>query len=119
MPPISRRTTRRPPVRGRSSARCQHQAHVTVDDNPLAVVAVGVATGALLGAIIPVSDVEAAAFGDVRARLSAAGDAALAKAREEFDTRHLSIAGGTAGITARLTDSLIAVVGAAGAALSR
>lgn len=97
----------------------QQRAHATVDDNPLAVLAVGVATGALLGAVVPVSATEATLFGEVRARLAAAGDAALAKAKDEFGPAQLSLAGGTTGITERLTISLIAVLGAAGAALAR
>ena len=105
-------------VRARVDA-VQHQAHATVDDNPLAVLAVGVATGALLGAIIPVSPVEATLFGEVQARLAAAGDAALGAAKDEFASSKLSLVGGTAGIGARLTESLIRILGHAGAALGR
>ena len=106
------------PARQRIDA-LQHRAHVAVDDNPLAVIAVGLATGALIGAIMPVSDVEHAAFADVSARLSAAGDAAIAAAKAELDLSKLSFAGGTAGIAARAVESILAVAGAAGSALLR
>ena len=88
----------------------QHQAHATVDDNPLAVLAVGLATGALLGAVIPVSPVEAEVFGEMRARLGAAADAAVASAKTEFDLSNLSLKGGAAGLTERLTESLTTVL---------
>ncbi len=96
----------------------QHQAHATVDDNPLAVLAVGLATGALVGAVVPVSDVEDTLFGEVHARLAAAADAALASARGEFDPARL-LKGGTTGIADRLTQSLVTVLSEAGAALGR
>ncbi len=54
--------------------RFQHQASATVDDNPLVVLAIGAATGALLGAVIPVSEVENDLFGEVRGRIEAAAD---------------------------------------------
>ncbi len=110
------------PPAGRARAHLdaiQHQAHATVDDNPLAVLAVGVATGALLGAVVPVSPVEASLFGEVNARFTAAGDAAVAAATSEFDTSKLSLSGGLTGIGDRLTQSLVAILGAAGAALAR
>ena len=92
------------------------RAHSTVDDNPLAVVAVGVATGALLGAIVPVSAFEGHLFEMLYARIAVAGEAAMAKAKEEFDPANLSLKGGTTGLTDRLTNSLVKVVAAAGAA---
>ena len=106
----------------RSTARAhldavQHQAHATVDDNPLAVVAIAVATGALLGAILPVSGAEAHILSDVRSRLAAAGDAAVAAAKNEMATVKLSFTGGTAGISAQLTQALVRVLGEAGSAL--
>ena len=110
-----------PPV-GKTRAHLdafQHQAHETVDDNPLAVLAVGLATGALLGAVVPVSGVEAELFGEVRARLAAAADAAVAAAKDEFDPSNLSLKGGTAGITERLTQSFTTVLNEAGTALGR
>lgn len=97
----------------------QHQAHETVDDNPLGVIAVGLATGALLAAIVPVSRVEAGIAGQVRARFTAAAEAALAAAKDELDPAKLSLLGGTTGITERLTASLIRIVSAAGGALAR
>ncbi len=97
----------------------QHEASATVGDNPLAVLAIGLAAGALVGAIVRVSSVEADLFGEARGRLIAAGDAAMASAGREFDARHLSLAGGTAGITERLTASVVSVLLAAGAALIR
>ncbi|QYE34238.1 MULTISPECIES: DUF3618 domain-containing protein [Sphingosinicellaceae] len=106
------------PARQRIEA-IQHKAHVAVDDNPLTVVLVGVATGALIGAIMPVSDIEYAAFGDIGARLEAAGDAAIASAKVELDLSKLSFAGGTAGIMDRAVQSLLSIVGAAGGALLR
>jgi hypothetical protein len=96
-----------------------HQAHATVDDNPLGVLAVGLATGALIGAVVPLSPVEADVFGEVRARLGAAADAAVATAKTEFDLSNLSLRGGTAGLTERLTVSLAMVLGAAVSALVR
>lgn len=110
-----------PPV-GKARAQLdaiQHEATATVGDNPLAVLAVGLAAGALVGAMVRVSSVEADLFGEARARLSAAGDAAVAAAEREFDARHLTLAGGTAGITERLTASVLAVLIVAGAALLR
>ena len=106
------------PARARIEAM-QHKAHVAVDDNPLAVVLVGVATGALLGAILPVSDAEQAMFGDIGVRLEAAGDAAIASAKAEFDFSKLSFAGGTTGIIDRAVRSLLTIVEAAGGALLR
>ena len=110
-----------PPI-GRTRAHLdaiQHQAHETVDDNPLAVLAVGAATGALLGSIIPVSTFEGELFGEAHARLAAAADAAVAAAKIEFDPSKLSLKGGTAGLTERLTVSLTNVLNEAGAALGR
>lgn len=106
------------PARARIEAM-QHKAHVAVDDNPLAVVLVGVATGALLGAIMPVSSTEQTLFGDIGIRLEAAGDAAIASAKAEFDVSKLSFAGGTAGIMDRAVQSLLAIAEAAGGALLR
>ena len=95
------------------------QAHATVDDNPLAVLAVGLATGALLGAIIPVSTVEAQLFGDVRGRLVAAAEAAVDAAKHELTTSKLSLKGGTAGLTQQLTDAATRVMTEASSALAR
>ena len=97
----------------------QHQAHVTVDGNPLAVLGVGLAAGALLAAILPVSAAETSLIDQVRVRLAAAGEAAIAAAKREFDLSRLSLAGGTTGISERLTVSLIVVLGEAAAALGR
>ena len=99
--------------------RFQHQASATVDDNPLVVLAIGAATGALLGAVIPVSEVENDLFGEVRGRIEAAADSAIAAARAEFDPSRLSLKGGVDGLTARLTDSLTNVLDAASDALAR
>ena len=106
------------PARARIGA-IQHKAHVAVDDNPLSVVLVGVATGALIGAIMPVSDVEHSMFGDIGARLEAAGDAAIVAAKGELDVSKLSFAGGTTGMVDRAVQSLLTVVEAAGAAVLR
>lgn len=106
------------PARARIEA-IQHKAHVAVDDNPLAVVLVGVATGALLGAIMPVSDTEQSMFGDIGVRLEAAGDAAIASAKAEFDFSKLSFAGGTSGMIDRAVQSLLAIAEAAAGALLR
>ncbi len=110
------------PPAGRARASLdaiQHQAHATVDDNPLAVLAVGIATGALLGAVVPVSAVETSVFKEVNMRLGAAADAALAAAKGELDPSKLSLTGGLTGIGDRLAQSLIVILGAAGAALTR
>ena len=106
------------PARARIDA-LQHRAQVAVGDNPLTVVVVGLATGVLIGAVVPVSDAEHAMFDDVGARLEAAGGAAIDAARGELDFAKFSFAGGTAGIAARATGSLLTVVSAAGAALLR
>ncbi len=95
------------------------KAHASVDDNPLAVVAVGLATGALLGAVIPVSAFEADLFGEVRGRLNAAASAAANAVKHEFDTSKLSLTGGTAGLTQQLTDAATRVVHEASGALGR
>lgn len=110
------------PVTGKTRAHLDaigHQASATVDDNPLAVVAVGLATGALLGAIIPLSSIEAEVFGEAHARLAAAADAAVAAAKAEFEPSKLSLKGGTAGLTDRLTQSLTNVLNDAGTAFGR
>ena len=99
--------------------RINHQAHATVDDNPFAVLAVGVATGALLGAVVPVSPVEASLFGEINGRVGAAGDAAVAALKHEFDTQKLSLQGGTAGLTQQLTEAAIRVLHEASGALGR
>ncbi len=95
------------------------RAHATVDGNPLAIMAAGVVAGAVLGAVVPVSSVEASLVADLRARLAAAGDAAIAAGRREFDFSKLSLAGGTAGIGERLAQSLVAVAIDAARALGR
>jgi hypothetical protein len=106
------------------SARAQFaaintRAHATVDDNPLAIVAAGIVAGAVLGAVVPVSAAEASLAADLRGRLAAAGDAVIAAGKREFDVSKLSLAGGTAGIGERLTQSLIAVAIDAVRALAR
>lgn len=95
------------------------KAHDAVDDNPLAVVVVGIATGALLGAIVPVSEAEHALFGAARARLAAAGHAAVEAARAELDISKFSVAGGTTGIADRAVASLMTVAEAAAGGLAR
>ena len=95
----------------------QHEAHATVDDNPFAVVAVGLATGVLLGAVIPVSDVEHHLFGEVRGRVAAAGDAAVAAVRHEFQHSKLSLKGGSAGLTQQLTELAVKIMHEATGAL--
>ncbi len=110
------------PVRGRARAQLdavQHHAHATVDDNPLAVLAVGLATGALLGAVIPVSPLEATLFGEIHGRIAAAADAALSAARNEMSTTKLSFTGGVGGLGDQVTQSLITVLAEAAAALGR
>ncbi len=97
----------------------QHQAHVAVDGNPLAIVLGGVAAGVLIGALAPVSAVEREAIGDIGSRLEAAGEAAIAAAKGELDVSKFSFAGGTAGITDRGIQSLLTVLGAAGSAALR
>ncbi|MBV8972179.1 MAG: DUF3618 domain-containing protein [Sphingomonadaceae bacterium] len=99
--------------------RLHESANATVDDNPLAVLAVGAATGVLLGAVIPLSAVEGEMFGEVRARIEAAADAAVAAAKVELDPSKLSLKGGTAGLVDRLTQSLTTVLDEATSALAR
>ncbi len=99
--------------------RFQHDASATVGDNPLAVLAVGAATGALLGAIVPLSEVEIEMFGEVRARIEAAADAAVAAAKEEFDPSKLSLKGGPSALVDRLTASVTTVLNEAGSTLGR
>ncbi|MGI4879092.1 MAG: DUF3618 domain-containing protein [Janthinobacterium lividum] len=103
---------------GSNSARARiealhHQAHATVDDNPLAVVLVGLATGALLGSIIPVSDAENDMLGGARDRIASAARAAADAARDEFDLAKLSLKGGPAGMIERASQSLGSIAQAA------
>lgn len=97
----------------------QYRAHVAVDDSPLAVVAVGVATGALLGVVIPVSAKENALFGDARDRLVAAGRAAVDAARDEFDVPKLLFGGDIAAIPDRASVAMENIAQAAIGELSR
>jgi hypothetical protein len=106
------------PVAARIDA-IQHRAHVAADGKPLAVVLIGVAAGAVLGALIPVSRAEHDLLGDVGLRLEAAGEAALDAAKAELDISKFSFAGGTAGVADRAIQSLLAVLDAAGTALVR
>lgn len=91
----------------------------TVDDNPLAVVAVGLATGALLGTIIPLSATEHQLFGAARARLAAAGTAAIDAAKLELDMSKFSFKGGTQGIADRAVESLLTIADAARLGLTK
>jgi len=96
------------PARARIDA-LQHHANLTVGDNPLAVILVGMATGALLGALAPVSETENNIFGDARIRLTSAARAAAQTARDEFDVSKLSLSGGPAGIVDRASKSFDAI----------
>jgi len=110
------------PAKGRARVQLEAlntRAHATVDDNPLAIVIVGVATGALIGAVVAISPGEASLFAGARARFSAAADAALAAAKSEFSVSNLSLAGGTTGIGERLAMSLVTVATHAARALGQ
>lgn len=79
----------------------QYRAHVAVDDSPLAVIAVGLAAGALLGTLVPVSATESELIGDARKRLAAAGRAAVDAAKNEFDVPKLLFGGSLGGLSGR------------------
>lgn len=106
------------PVGARLDA-LQHSAHVAVDGNPMLVIAAGLAAGAVIAAIVPLSIAEQGIVGDVGSRLEAAGDAALDAAKAELDFSKFSFAGGTTGIADRAIESLVRVLTAAGGALVR
>ena len=97
----------------------QHQAHETVGDNPLAVLAVGAATGAVLGAVIPVSAFEMSLFSEAHARIAAASDAAMAAIRDELHPSKMSLKGGVGGLTDRLSQSAATVLHEVTATLGR
>ncbi|UAJ10592.1 DUF3618 domain-containing protein [Polymorphobacter megasporae] len=94
-------------------------AHTAHGDASLAILVVSAATGALLGTVIPVGGVEMSVLDEVRARLSAAGDIAIASAKDELDVSKLSLSGGVDGITKRITASLVKIMHEASAALGR
>lgn len=95
------------------------KAHTAHGDAPLAILVVGAATGALLGTVIPVGGVEMSVLDEVRARLGAAGDVAIASAKDELDVSKLSLSGGFDGITKRITASLVKILHETSAALGR
>lgn len=97
----------------------QHPAHAEVDGSPLAVLVVGLATGALLGSVMPASAAEMSLFGEMRVRIAAAGDVAVDAAKDELHFSKLSLSGGIDGITKRLTPSLVKILHRAGASLVR
>lgn len=96
-----------------------HKAHEAVDGNPMLVVVAGLAAGAVIGGLMPVSDLERGLLAQASARLAAAGDAAIAAAKAELDVSKFSLAGGTTGIADRAVQSLLTVVEAAGDALQK
>lgn len=71
------------PARARIDSMHRH-ANVAVGDNPLAVVLVGAATGALLGAIIPVMSFEGDMAGNARRKLGDAARTAVRSVGQEF-----------------------------------
>jgi len=91
---------------GAAVGRIGTRASVSVDDNPLAVVLVGIATGALLGAIFPVSNSENRLMGRARDRLAAAGRAAADAARDQLDTSNFSLKHGVAGLADQASSAL-------------
>lgn len=95
------------------------RASDAVDDNPLAVVIVGIATGALLGAIIPVSETENRVMGRARDRLAAAGRAAADAARDQLDASNFSLKNGIAGLADQASNAVEAVTDAARRELTR
>lgn len=105
-------------ARGGKSARARlsavnDQAHGAVGDNPLAVLIVGLATGALLGSIIPVSETENSLFGPARARLGSAARAAADAVRDELDVSKFSLKDGAAGLASQASTAFDNVAKAA------
>ena len=96
----------------------QHEAHHVVDDNPLAVIAVGLATGLLIGAVVPVSAIEHELFHGARTRVGAALDAGVIAVKHELQPARFSLAGGTSGLTEQLSASLATILAEAGRALT-
>lgn len=105
-------------ARGDWSARGQlnaagDQAHGAVDDNPLTVLVVGIATGALLGWLVPVSESEHRLLGPARARFGLAARAAVDAMRDELDVSKFSLRGGTAGLANQASTAIDKVAKAA------
>ncbi len=67
------------------------RANDAVESNPLVSIVVGLAAGALLGALFPASEQERSLLGDTGDRLSRAARAAARTARAELDSHGLSL----------------------------
>lgn len=111
-------------ARGGSSAKARlgavgDSAHNTVDDNPLAVLIVGIATGALLGAIVPMTDTENRLLGPARTRFASAARAATDAMRDELDVSKFSLTGGTAGLANQASAAIENIAKAARDQLTR
>lgn len=93
-------------MRGSTGAR--------IESNPIIAVLIGVAAGALLGALFPETERERELFGERSARLGAAAKAAARTARDEFATAR----GNVAEVTGHAKSAVQSVVGAAKAELN-
>lgn len=88
-------------LRGKAGAR--------IEDNPLIAIIVGVAAGALLGALFPETERERRLLGASASKVTAAAKAAVASARDELATARDNVAG----VTEHAKSAVQSVVGAA------
>lgn len=88
-------------LRGKAGAR--------IEDNPIVAIVVGVAAGALLGALFPETERERRLLGASASKVSAAAKAAVASAREELATARDKVAD----VTTHAKSAVQSVVGAA------
>ena len=88
-------------LRGKAGAR--------VEDNPMVAIVVGIAAGALLGALFPETERERRMFGASASKVTAAAKAAVASAREELATARDKVAD----VTGHAKSAVQSVVGAA------
>lgn len=66
---------------------------VTVGENPVVAIVVGLAAGALLGALFPTTETERRVLGETGGKLGAAARAAARRAGDELDAAGLSVDG--------------------------
>ena len=96
-----------------------NKAKGATQDNPLFVILVGLATGALIGAIAPASEAENRLVGRVRGRVSAAGRAAVDAARDKLDVSNFSLRNGVVGLADQASNALGSIADAARHELTR
>ena len=90
-------------------ALLRDRAEARIEDNPLVAIIVGIAAGALLGALFPETERERRLLGASTSRLTAAAKAAAAAAREEIATARAKVAD----VTGHAKAAVQSVVGAA------